>query len=209
MLKRELALRVLISQIGISEIGTSNRGPAVDEYQRADALPGEGYPWCMSVQQWCWKAATDGELLAGGTAACAPFHAWARRGRLLVERPARADHVVFDLDRDRAYDDHVGMVERVLRLGPVVLLQTVEGNTTSDDGGRTAGVWRKRRAVRRRTVAFVRVPGEAPAGVVEVPRPKRPRGLRGLVFRLRSAPSGIVYTEPATSTVAARPGRGG
>ena len=56
MLKRELALRVLISQIGISEIGTSNRGPVVDEYQRADALPGEGYPWCMSLQQWCWNA---------------------------------------------------------------------------------------------------------------------------------------------------------
>ena len=91
------------------------------------------------------------------------------------------------------------MVERVLRLGPVVLLQTLEGNTTSDDGTGKGGVWRKRRAVRRRTVVFIRVPGDAPAGAVKVPRPRRPRGLRGLVFRLRRAPNGIVYTEPATS----------
>jgi hypothetical protein len=198
--KRELALRVLISQIGVHEEGANNRGPYVDEYQRADTLPGEGYAWCMSLQQWCWKTATGGELLADGTAGCAIFYDWARRSGHLVERPLRGDHVVFDLDRDRQFDDHVGMVERVLGLGPVLLLQTIEGNTSADDRGSQAdggGVWRKRRAVRRRSVAFVRMPGDAPEGAIEVPRPKRPGGLRGLIFGLRRAPSGIVYTEPA------------
>lgn len=200
MTKRELALRVLISQIGVHEEGGNNRGPVVDEYQRADTLPGEGYAWCMSLQQWCWKTATGGELLADGTAGCATFYGWARRSGFLVARPLRGDHVLFDFDRDGHYDDHVGMIERVLRLGPVLLLQTIEGNTSPDDGGSQAdggGVRRKRRVVRRRTVAFVRIPGEAPEGAIEVPRPRRPGGARGIVFGLRRAPSGIVYTEPA------------
>jgi hypothetical protein len=199
--KRELALRVLISQIGVHEKGESNRGPVVDEYQRADTLPGEGYAWCMSLQQWCWRMATGGELLADGTAGCATFFDWAHRSGYLVDRPLRGDHVLFDLDGDRQYDDHVGMVERVLGLGPVLLLQTIEGNTSPDERGDQAdggGVWRKRRAVRRSTVAFVRVPGDAPEGAVEVPRPKRPPGLRGLAFGLRRAPSGIIYTEPTS-----------
>ena len=201
MTKRELALRVLISQIGVHEEGGNNRGPVVDEYQRADTLPGEGYAWCMSLQQWCWKAATGGELLAEGTAGCATFYDWARRSGYLVDRPLRGDHVLFDLDGDRQYDDHVGMVERVLGLGPVLLLQTIEGNTSADDRGSQAdggGVRRKRRVVRRRRLAFVRIPGDAPKDAIEVPRPRRPGGVRGLVFGLRRAPSGIVYTEPNT-----------
>jgi hypothetical protein len=207
VLKRERALRVLISQIGITELGATNRGRDVEAYQRADTLPGEGYPWCMSVQQWCWRLAAGGELLAAGTAGCAAFHDWARRSGYLVNRPLRADHVLFDLDGDRQFDDHVGMVERVLRLGAVLVLQTIEGNTSPDDdrgGAARSGVWRKRRVVTRDSVAFVRVPGDAPSDEpVVVPRPKAPDGLAGVVHRLRRRPNGIVYAEPAKP--AARP----
>jgi hypothetical protein len=154
---RELALQYALKEAarGVHEIGTSNRGERVDQYQDADGLAGRGYPWCMSFVQWCFKQA--GQPLGDLTASVGFFVAWARKVGYIVTKPQRADVVCFNFDSDN-WADHVGFVVRVLP--GFVQIQTVEGNTSGtdagsqDDGGAVA---RKLRRTSR--CVFVRVPG--------------------------------------------------
>lgn len=157
---REKAVRIAISQIGTHEIGFHNRGKKVDEYQRADDLPGVGYSWCMSFIQWCFKQA--GHHLPTGTASVGLFLSWARKAGWVVTRPLRGDIVCYQFDSDN-WPDHTGIVERVLHLGPLWVIRTIEGNTSPGSGGSQAdggGVYRRTRTVRAGRVAFVRVPGK-------------------------------------------------
>lgn len=176
--KREAALRELQKLVGVREEGLNNRGRMVDAITRADKLPGVGYSWCQSTQNYAWALA-NGEMLAGGTASVWYFMSWAQTGhaRLLApwEPPARADHVTFAFHSTLPYD-HVGQVERVISVGPVLVLQTIEGNTgpigaVSDPGTGRDGVYRKRRVVLRSRVAFVRVPGNCPHPERYAPKP--------------------------------------
>ncbi len=160
MTYRELALRVALTQLGVHERGHSNRGPQVDRYQMADDLRGVGYPWCMAFVQWCYREA--GHPLPNLTASVGLFATWARRAGWVTSSPLRGDIVCFNFDSNN-WPDHVGLVIRSIPM--LVLIQTVEGNTSDDargsqtDGG---GVHRKLR--RRSRCVFVRVPG----------RPKKP-----------------------------------
>lgn len=165
MLARLRALDILKKEVGVHEEGSNNLGKRVREYQRADTLPGEGYAWCQSLQNWAWVKAT-GKLLANGTASVGFFVAHARARGWIVSRPFRGDHVAFHFNSD-SWPDHVGMIEKVLGLGRWMYLQTIEGNTgpfgaVSDPGTGRDGVYRKRRFVRRDKVIFVRVPGRVP-----------------------------------------------
>lgn len=161
--KREAAYHELVRLLGIHEDARANRGPMVDKIEAADTLPGNGYSWCQSAQNYAWKLA-NGELLANGTASVWAFTKWADERGYRVSRPFKYDHVTYDFHGHGPYD-HVGMVEKVLRLGPVMIIRTLEGNTSSgsagsqDNGG---GLYRRTRTVRRSSVAFFRVPGTCP-----------------------------------------------
>lgn len=161
--KREAAFRELEKLVGVHESGAPNRGPVVDAIEAADTLAGNGYSWCQSTQNYAWKRA-NGELLAGGTASVWFFVSECRRKGYEVERPYRFDHVTYDFHGHGPYD-HVGQIERVVRFGPVVVLRTIEGNTSAATSGSQDngdGVYRKTRVVRRSSVAFFRVPGLCP-----------------------------------------------
>lgn len=167
--KREAALRELQKLVGVHEEGSNNHGRMVDLIERADSLAGDGYSWCQSTQNYAWLKA-NGEPLAGGTASVYFFNAWARAGhaRILApfERPARGDHITFAWHGGGPYD-HVGQIEKVLSVGPILIVQTIEGNTgpagaVSDPGTGRDGVYRKRRVVARSSVAIIRVPGNCP-----------------------------------------------
>lgn len=159
MLARIRALEIARGEIGVQERGGPNRGPRVDQYQEADSLPGVGYAWCAAFVQWCFKQA--GRQLENGTASVGFLLSWAREKGWVVSRPFKGDLVCFQFTSDN-WPDHVGFVERVLGLGPVLTLQTIEGNTSPTDAGSQDegdGVYRKRRVVRASRVAFIRVPG--------------------------------------------------
>ena len=47
----EAMLRVALELEGVHEVGFNNRGPQVEEIQKADDLPGGGYAWCVSFKQ--------------------------------------------------------------------------------------------------------------------------------------------------------------
>lgn len=157
------ALEIALTQAGkVFEQGGNNRGPKVEEYQAADDLPGGGYAWCASFVQWCFAQA--GKPLENRTASVGLLLSWAKSKGYTVTRPLKGDLVCFHFDSDR-WPDHIGFVEKVLKLGPVFTLRTVEGNTSasgavSDPGTGKDGVYNKIRVVRASSVEFIRIPGE-------------------------------------------------
>lgn len=156
------ALDIARSQIGTHEVGFNNRGPKVDQYQKADNLPGVGYPWCASFVQWCFMKA--GKPLPNRTASVGFLLDWAKRRGYTVQRPFRGDLICFFFGPD-SWPDHIGFVERVLALpsprGWRYIIRTIEGNTSANafgsqsDGG---GVYRRTRWVAPNKVAFIRIP---------------------------------------------------
>jgi len=180
MLARHLALEILKSQLGVGEGALNNTGARVEEYQTSDNIAGGGYAWCVAFYQWARRLATGGKRvtlkegkikrtvvsggkpLFGATASCEVFTREAAKAGRLVDRPLKGDVMILEPGV------HLTTIEKVLSLGPLIAVQTIEGNTTSAGALSTTphnrdGVYRKRRLVRRGSVSFVRVPGEAKA----------------------------------------------
>lgn len=136
-----------------------NSSPLIDIWLRASGVP-VGTPWCAAFVISMLRSEGFDEQVRH-SASVGFLFAHARAQGWIVERPYRGDLVAFNLDED-GWPDHTGFVERVLALGPVLMLRTVEGNTSSgaagsqDDGD---GVFRRTRVVRRSSVVFARVPG--------------------------------------------------
>lgn len=162
ILLREKLVRVELAAAaaGVREVGGNNHGPWVKKFLAEVGLP-EGYAWCDAFQSYEEHQAADVRLpiesaSVAQTVAIAKGHGW------MVTRPFRGDLAAFDFDGDGQCDDHIGIVVRVLGLGPVLTLRTVEGNTSSGltgsqaDGG---GVYLRRRVIARSSVAFIRIPG--------------------------------------------------
>lgn len=146
-----------------------NTGTLVRMFQLADGLAGEGYSWCQSFLNGCWRLATGariknyrivgGTMLAAGTASVGQFAADARRHGHVVKRPYRADYFCMQLTGDN-WPDHVGQIVRVLRLWPgAYWCKTVEGNTGSESVDDGDGAYVKHRFLRSSRTIFVRKPG--------------------------------------------------
>lgn len=117
------------TKVGVHETPPgSNRGPEIDQWNlAANGVLGE--PWCMSFMHAAFKQAG---VTLGGWAGVENFLRWGQLHGYEVTRPFRGDLVCFDWQGDRWYD-HVGIVDRVLAVGPLqrppYVLRTVEGNT--------------------------------------------------------------------------------
>lgn len=173
------ALAVADSEVGVSEVGFNNRGPRVDQYQReGTAYVGwAGFPWCAAFVSWCLKQVGFPVEQIPLRASVGYFQKHAREHGWIVEKPARGDIFCWQIDGD-TWPDHIGFVSRVVSLGPMVAFRTVEGNTSSGDGGSQddgGGVYRRYRVMRRSKVVFLRVPG--------VPKRNAPAFLRLLTGR--------------------------
>lgn len=138
----------------------NNWGPMVSKFLRSTGI---NFPaaWCMAM--WHYIYQQIGVSLGGG-ASVGNFEEWGRKHGDIVKRPRRGDLGAWEFTGD-GWPDHIFGIRRVLRLGPVWVLSTVEGNTSSgtagsqDNGG---GVYFRRRMVRNRRVrgaVFVRIPG--------------------------------------------------
>lgn len=175
VLIREAALQVAARSVGkVFESGRNNRGRRVEEIQTHDNIPGGGYPWCDSFVHANFDAVLHttggkglGKLIGdNGSASVGVTLASARKRGVTVTRPLRADLGCAEFTGDN-WPDHIFHVERVLRLGPILYLQTIEGNTgpsgsVSDPGTGRDGVYRKRRFIRRSKVWFIRPRGRIP-----------------------------------------------
>src|SRR4051794_2537173 len=173
MLLREKLVQneLAATKLGIREVGANNHGPWVKKFLAAVGLP-EGYAWCDAFQSFEMEGAA-GTKLPIESASVGQTYATAKQLGWVVTQPARGDLVCYDFDGDGQFDDHIGLVVKVIGLGPMLTLQTVEGNTSSGVAGSQSdgdGVFLRRRVVSAKSVGFIRIPGNV-AGAVAVADP--------------------------------------
>jgi hypothetical protein len=129
---------------GVREIPrNSNRGPDVEEFQRATWLEGTGWAWCAAFV--CWgmrelEKQIDYPFERPRTAGAWDFENWARQQGLKLFKPVgtikKGDIVIFTFS-------HIGVAIADEQDGYV---QTIEGNTDGGGSREGNGVYEKRRA---------------------------------------------------------------
>ena len=175
MLLRERLVQneLAATKLGIREVGANNHGPWVKKFLAEVGLP-EGYAWCDAFQSFEMEGAA-GHKLPIESASVLQTYATGQKLGWAVTKPARGDLVCYDFNGDGRFDDHIGLVVRVLGLGPMLTLETVEGNTDSGVTGSQGdgdGVFLRRRVVSAKSVGFIRIPGEVADPVAPVkPKP--------------------------------------
>lgn len=162
MLLREKLVQTELAatKLGIREMGGNNHGPWVKKFLAEVGLP-EGYAWCDAFQSFEMDGAA-GHRLPIESASVAQTYATAKQLGWVVAKPGRGDLVCYDFDGDGQFDDHIGLVVKVVSIGPMLTLDTVEGNTSSGVAGSQGdgdGVFLRRRVVSAKSVGFVRIPG--------------------------------------------------
>jgi hypothetical protein len=167
------------TKLGIREMGGNNHGPWVKKFLGEVGLP-EGYAWCDAFQSFEMEGAA-GHKLQIESASVAQTYVTGKNLGWAVSKPARGDLVCYDFDGDGQFDDHIGLVVKVLSVGPMLTLQTVEGNTSSGVAGSQGdgdGVFLRRRVVSAKSVGFIRIPGNI-ADPVQPAKPKPQPAIQG------------------------------
>ena len=134
-----------LAEVGVKEVGSTNRGPRVDEYQRATWLDQKDWgAWCAAFVCWCVRGAMNLEKIretAGfkrpQTAGAFDFENWSLKqdNTTQTAKPAgraiqRGDLVIFTFS-------HIGIATS--SPDSEGNFHTVEGNSNSA-GSRTGGM---------------------------------------------------------------------
>lgn len=156
----------------VHEIGGNNRGAEIAKRLHAADVDVPA-PWCAA--ELVYAFARGGRILRGFVLAYVP--SWVQTARahrcglseVAAKDARRGDAVAFDFNGDGIHD-HIGLLRKAVKLGPVLALTTVEGNTqsqqgTGDQSGRSGGdgVFLRTRLMRASRVVFVRVDDVAAA----------------------------------------------
>jgi len=130
----ERALITASSQKGVKET-RANRGPMVDEYNKAGGAA-LGSPWCASFVSWCLIRAgvSRSDIMGklGNPAWTYNWYKWAKKYGHLVVKPKRGDLFVWYNNKSGG---HIGFIVEVYDDGS---FRTLEGNT--NDGGSREGI---------------------------------------------------------------------
>ncbi|MEI6870696.1 MAG: hypothetical protein WCL08_00300 [Verrucomicrobiota bacterium] len=160
---RKRLIAIANKELGVTEIGDSNTGPRVLEYQRATWLDGTGWPWCAAFQCWIIRewlkdkdvldafkfTAAQAEEWRPKTAGAWDFERWGReKGLLVVADADQPDFVLHTADIVTFRYSHIEMIsndsgESLLSIG---------GNTDDGlgrDGGAVCEHWHPRNTARR------------------------------------------------------------
>lgn len=138
---------VLVSKNGVREVPkNSNRGPDVEQFQRATWLEGTGWAWCAAFVCWGFKRLVDSGIdlrfARPQTAGAWDFERWARSqpSPVKLHKPRtkikKGDIVIFTFS-------HIGVAIEDEAGGYV---KTIEGNTDSSGSREGGGVYIKTRA---------------------------------------------------------------
>jgi hypothetical protein len=161
---RDRALEIALTQIGVREIGGTNRGPQVEAYLAAVGL-GPGQPWCCAFVIWCYAGAV--KQVGGGrglplrrTGKCARLWSTSPEAWRSVEPTVGAVFIRLERPDDPNSDGHTGIVTA----WDADHISAVEGNTNAS-GSRIGD--RVRLNIRRRdyVLGYVDIGREGPVDV--------------------------------------------
>jgi hypothetical protein len=151
----EQLINTALAEVGVKEVGSSNRGPRVDQYQRATWLEEKDWgAWCAAFVCWCVRETMKAQGIKETkgfkrprTAGAFDFERWslAQDSTTATRKPAgkdiqRGDLVIWSFS-------HISIA-----LGPPDkqgMLQTVDGNTDSAGSRDGGGVYQKIRNISR------------------------------------------------------------
>jgi hypothetical protein len=119
---------IMLAQEGVSEIGTTNTGPEVNEYLASVHLPG-GYPWCSallcwSIQQAAKQLNVTPEFKYGASA----YKLWTTNQDLILTEPMPNCAVIKNEGVNSA-GHAVGHVMFLLNVNDNGSLNVISGNT--------------------------------------------------------------------------------
>jgi len=126
------------------ELGTHERPPGSNRTKYGDWYGSDGVPWCAMFQSWIFAHEGMPEIKFAYTPTFAQH--FVDEGRWHESSPAPGDVVFFNFPDSLDRIQHVGLVVDVEGGGSIV---TIEGNTSSGDGGSQDngdGVYRKVRS---------------------------------------------------------------
>ncbi len=128
------------SQVGVREVGESNRGLQVEQYLQSVGL-GSGYPWCGAFVSWCYQNAGIDAPISGWVPSFAlKKNRIYERGKFLKQKPQIGDVFMIWYTKLKR-PAHIGFVDR----WGEKWITTVEGNTNLNGSREGDGVYRKRR----------------------------------------------------------------
>lgn len=134
-----VALNVAAGEIGVKEIGYTNTGKRVREYQAATTLGGTGWSWCAAFIAWIMAAVARSLSLNqfwSNSPDCDEILTFARRRGIVYETPEVGDvGLVMKSQNDAT---HIFQVEAINGDH----LTTIEGNTNNDGSANGDGVYR-------------------------------------------------------------------
>lgn len=129
-------------EVGVREIGNSNTGKRVEEFQAATPLGGTGWPWCAAYVSWVILTAL-GESLCDKvwkrSASCDEILYWGRRLGILASKPTLASAGLVMASKNDA--THIFLVSKVLANS----VNSIEGNTNSGGSRNGNGVYARSR----------------------------------------------------------------
>lgn len=158
----QLSVEIAENEIGVKENFVNghynNRGTKVDEYQRADTLPGEGYAWCDSFAG-CWvplKVGLKAGIKIPGVYSASVDRTWAdaRTRKLIRTKPQPGFLFVVRAKISNGFSTydgiHIGIVRKVIG----DKFTTIEGNTNGGGGREGYGVLSHTRDIEGRYAFF-------------------------------------------------------
>jgi CHAP domain len=134
------AMKIALTQVGVTEKTNHNDGPAVEGYLKSVGLS-KGYSWCMAFVFWCAQnAAAAGKIENPLKCTAGVLAQWAARPLLRVTIPEPGDIFVMDYGKGLGHTGYVISVRGDL-------VETVEGNTNSGGSREGDGVYKRTRKI--------------------------------------------------------------
>lgn len=121
--------------VGVKEVGGDNKGPQVEEFQKAVDGKAVGEPWCMAFVQFCVKRVDDFVTGLGSASDRSPLRQtehcltlWHSTPEVFRCHPEMGAIIIWRQIKDgvRTANGHAGIITEVM---PNRVVRTVEGNT--------------------------------------------------------------------------------
>ena len=129
---------VLYSSVGIKEVGGNNKGKDIDRILSPFGL--KGVAWCQALQYYCFWATGEPIPIMKTAGSQAVFNDAKKRGKAKPYQ-AKVDALLIY----RTVKSWTGHSARIIKIGQMGWVETIEGNTGSGNQREGDGVYRKKR----------------------------------------------------------------